>query len=620
MINRTKKLYLIIRRLILLSTDLGIIYISIFITSFISEINNFNLFIFRVIFPIISVLFLLYSGHYKGITKYIGSKSFYSLCIKNFILTIIFSLILKIFNGLFLPIRPFIIYWLSSSLMMIAYRVFLRDLIKFLDISSSKSSKKVLIYGAGDSGAQLAASIKLSENYELLGFMDDSNILWGRNINGIPIYSPSKIKELSKDISQVFLAIPSLDIKKKKDIINSLNEYSIKILQIPFVDNLKDKKITVEKLEPINYEDLLGRDKVNPDENLIRKNLESQSILITGAGGSIGSELCRQIIKFNPAFLILFENSELALYKISNELNKFKFKDIKIISILGDCQDKSYLEFCFSKYNPDIIFHAAAYKHVPLVQSNPLQGIKNNVFSTLNICRVSFENNVKRVVLISSDKAVRPTNVMGASKRLSELIIQAYAKKVTENSKSKNELITKFSMVRFGNVLGSSGSVVPLFMEQINNGGPITLTHEKVVRFFMTISEASQLVLQAAELSSGGDLFLLDMGEPVKIKDLALNIINLRGLTVKDKKNPEGDIEIKVTGLRPGEKLYEELLIDPKKAIRTSHPLIYKADEEYIEPEKLFLKLDTLEKNINLHDKDKVFEVMSDMIPNWKNN
>ncbi len=620
MFNHTKKLYLIIRRLILLSTDIGIIYISIFITSIFSEIYNFNSLLFRIIFPIICILFLIYSGQYKGITKYIGSKSFYSLCIKNFILSIIFSLIFKTLNNSFLPIRQFLIYWLSSSLMMIAYRVILRDLIKFLDFSASKGSTKVLIYGAGDSGAQLASSIKLSENYELLGFIDDSNILWGRNINGIPIYSPLKIKELSKDISQVFLAIPSLNIKRKKDIINSLQKYSMKILQIPFVENLKDKKITIEKLEPINYEDLLGRDKVNLDDNLIRKHLEGQSILITGAGGSIGSELCKQILKFNPAFLILFENSELALYKISNELSKFEIKDIKIIPILGDCQDKSYLEFCFSEYKPNIIFHAAAYKHVPLVQSNPLQGIKNNVFSTLNICRVSLKNNVKKVVLISSDKAVRPTNVMGASKRLSELIIQAYAKKITDNSNLNKELITKFSMVRFGNVLGSSGSVVPLFMDQINNGGPITLTHEKVVRFFMTISEAAQLVLQAAELSTGGDLFLLDMGEPVRIKDLALNIINLRGLTVKDKKNPDGDIQIKVTGLRPGEKLYEELLIDPKKAIKTSHPLIYKADEEYIEPEKLFLKLDNLEKNLCLHDKDKVFEVLSDVIPDWNNN
>ena len=390
----------------------------------------------------------------------------------------------------------------------------------------------------------------------------------------------------------------------------------IPIFIVPSVEDIISKKITINSDKNLFVEDLLGREKVLPDPLLLSAGIKNKSILITGAGGSIGSELCRQIIKLNPSKIILLELSEIALYKIDKELKANIKNSTKIKGYLGDSCDKNLLRYIFKKNEINIIFHAAAYKHVPIVEMNPLIGLKNNVFSTKAICEISKEFNPSKVILISTDKAVRPTNIMGASKRLAELIVQVYAME-NEEKISNNSSTTKFSMVRFGNVLNSSGSVVPIFKEQISNGGPITITHPEIIRYFMTIEEAAQLVIQAAKLALGGDLFVLDMGSPVKITELAEQMITLSGLELKNETNKNGDIEIVFTGLRPGEKLYEELLIDAE-CLKTSHPLIYRALEESIKPEKLWKKLDKLELAISNHDREKSIQILSDLIPQWE--
>ena len=360
---------------------------------------------------------------------------------------------------------------------------------------------------------------------------------------------------------------------------------------------------------------MLGRDKISPNKDLLYSSIKNNVVLITGGGGSIGSELCRQIINLEPKKLIIMDLSEEKLYLISQEF----INNDNIEVLLGNAVDMNYLDYIFSYYNVDVIFHAASYKHVPIVESNPLQGLKNNVFSTLAVCKAAYFNDIKKVILISTDKAVRPTNVMGASKRLAEIIMQTFAVSPAYFVDDGKESKTAFSMVRFGNVLDSSGSVVPLFRKQISIGGPITLTHKKINRFFMTIPEASELVIQASSLAKGGDVFLLDMGDPVYIFDLAEKMIRLSGLTVKSDQKLDGDIEIKVTGLRPGEKLYEELIINAESE-KTIHPLIYRAKEEITKMEELSNKINYLEHYINSNNRNDSLKILSELVPEWKNN
>ena len=365
--------------------------------------------------------------------------------------------------------------------------------------------------------------------------------------------------------------------------------------------------MNIDSLRPISIDQLLGRDVVPPNDYLLSKSVAGKNVCVTGAGGSIGGELCKQIQNLNPSSLILFDRSELALYKIEKEL-QVKKNQIKLIPIMGCATDQLLIENTIKKYKVDVIFHSAAYKHVPLVEFNPVAGLINNLKSTYSICKAAEKFNIQNVTLISTDKAVRPTNVMGCSKRLSELVFQSFAKQ------TKN---TVYAIVRFGNVLDSSGSVVPLFREQIKKGGPITLTHPQVIRFFMTISEAVQLVMQASVLADGGEVFLLDMGDPVLIKDLASQMIRLSGLTIKDENNPEGDIEIVTTGLRPGEKLFEELLIDAK-SIPTMHPLIFKAREKSLSAELTLNKIELLEKKLINYEYTESLEIIRELVPEWK--
>jgi FlaA1/EpsC-like NDP-sugar epimerase len=416
----------------------------------------------------------------------------------------------------------------------------------------------------------------------VIGFFDDDFSLWGKTISGLPIYDPSRVEDIiiKNKITDVILAVPSMSKFRQKTLLEKLIKL-VRVRVLPSLLDLTSGKVTVNFLKDLEIEDLLGREPATPDNHLLEKNITNKTVMVTGAGGSIGSELCRQVIKFAPKKLVLIDASEFSLYSVTFEIEKLLeesvFSEIQIISLLANIKDQKRMSEIFSTWKPNTVFHAAAYKHVSIVEKNILEGVENNIFGTLVCATESLKNGVENFVLISTDKAVRPTNIMGASKRISEMILQALAKNIEEKFNRTN-----YCMVRFGNVLGSSGSVVPLFKRQINAGGPITLTDKRVTRFFMTIPEAAQLVIQSASMSEGGDVFVLDMGESVKLLDLAHKMIELSGLSVLDDNNPNGDIQIEIIGLRPGEKLYEELLIgnNPRP---TQHPRIMRAHDDFLD-------------------------------------
>jgi FlaA1/EpsC-like NDP-sugar epimerase len=474
-------------------------------------------------------------------------------------------------------------------------RVWLGD--QYNLILKRSARQRVLIYGAGSNGRQLVAAMANSHEMELVGFIDDDDRLHGNVLNGLPIYSPVDLSSLvsSLSISSVLLALSNISRKRRNEIINRIRMAHVLVRTLPSMNDLAQGKVSISDVRELDVDDLLGREPVIPNHILLAKNIHQKLVMVTGAGGSIGSELCRQITAIGPVKLLLIEHSEFALYAIHKELEeKLSNVDIVLVPLLASAQDKDRIREIISTWRPDTIYHAAAYKHVPLVEHNPAAGIKNNVLGTLYTAQAAVENGVADFVLISTDKAVRPTNVMGASKRLAEMALQALAA-------DAKYAATKFSMVRFGNVLDSSGSVVPKFRQQIRDGESITLTHPEVTRYFMTIPEAAQLVIQAGAMAKGGDVFVLEMGQPVKIMDLARRMIELSGLTVRDDQNPEGDIEIEITGLRPGEKLYEELLIgdNPKS---TLHPRIMRAQEEFILWGEFEHKLKSLEIALNVND------------------
>tara|TARA_Y100000589_G_scaffold330271_1_gene379408 strand:- start:13764 stop:15668 length:1905 start_codon:yes stop_codon:yes gene_type:complete len=618
--NFLKKLYYFLdklkpyqRRLYLVFLDISIFIFSTFFFDYavldsklFLEKNSTN-FLFFVNFIVISISFYLLSGQYKGISKFINSSSFYDIFKRNLFLFSLFYIFANIFSIPF--INPFntLVFLILLTSLLCAARVIIRDLMIYISLIRDQKIKNIVIYGAGESGAQLGIALKISPKHKILFYVDDLNILNGRTINGIKIYNPEEISKQIKIIDEIYLAIPSLKRSRRREIFNKLKHLNLKILEIPSIDEISKGNMSIDSLRPISIERLLGRDIVPPNDLLLKKSVLSKNVCVTGAGGSIGSEICKQIIKLDPKLVILFERSEFNLYKLEKEIKNLG-TNIHLITILGCVTDAVLLENVLRKFKVDIIFHAAAYKHVPLVEINPISGLLNNLISTKTVCELSAKLGVSKVILISTDKAVRPTNVMGCSKRLSELIFQSY---------SKISQKTIFSIVRFGNVLDSSGSVVPLFREQIRKGGPITLTHPDIIRFFMTISEASQLVLQSSVLAEGGEVFLLDMGSPVLIKDLALQMIKLSGLTLKDSLNPSGDIEIKQTGLRPGEKLFEELLIDGE-SMPTAHPLIFKAKEKFLSEDYFFERLEKLYKHILNYENDEVFNLLRELVPEWE--
>lgn len=504
-----------------------------------------------------------------------------------------------------LALLPFV-WWLHQWEGIPRSLIVLQPLIFLLLVSSSRTlgwhwlaarannlSNRLLIYGAGTAGAQTAAALASAQQYTLLGFMDDDLTKCGRTINGVPVFSPTEASRIVARLSvtDILLALPSAGRQRRNQIIGQLQSLPVRIRSLPGLADLASGRVTVEDFRDLDIEDLLGREPVAAQPGLLAHSLARRVVLVTGAGGSIGSELCRQIALQGPSELLLVEHSEFALYRIHQELASLVTRsgtDVRLVPLLANVCNLERVSAICRAHRPATVYHAAAYKHVPMVESNAGEGIVNNVLGTLNMARAAIDARVDRFVLISTDKAVRPTNVMGASKRVAELVLQSLSASETypfddsvEVTSKESDHQTRFSMVRFGNVLGSSGSVVPLFRSQIAEGGPLTVTHPEVTRFFMTISEAAQLVLHAGAMAESGDLFVLDMGAPVKILDLAKRMIALSGLTVRDATRPTGDITIAFTGLRPGEKLFEELLIG-ENPLPTDHPRIIRAREDFM--------------------------------------
>ena len=480
-----------------------------------------------------------------------------------------------------------------------------------------KDYDNVLIYGAGEAGKELLEGLKNSHKYDVVAFVDDDIRLKGAYVLGKRIYAANELIKLvaDLDIAQVFLAIPSISRARKRQIINELADISIKIKELPSLEEIADEKVTVSSMRKVDILDVLDRQTVEPDPVLLQKNIADKCVLVTGAGGSIGSELCRQIIKNRPRCLVLYELSEFALYSIHQELiakvaSKDIYNGIEVIAIIGNVANQDSLSRIFKRYQIQTVYHAAAYKHVPIVEFNPFEGVMNNSKGTYHCVRAAIEAKVETFVLISTDKAVRPTNVMGATKRLAELVCQSLSQDTSHN--------TCISMVRFGNVLGSSGSVIPVFTKQIEQGQAITVTHPEVTRYFMTIPEAANLVIQAGAMAKGGEVFVLDMGAPVKIVDLAKRMVHLSGFEVKDEAHPHGDIEILFTGLRPGEKLYEELIIGEDNVQDTDHPLIMQAMEHSFPLNELVATLDELALRAQHYDVDWLKERFKYFVAGYK--
>lgn len=479
----------------------------------------------------------------------------------------------------------------------------------YRELLQRQSWPGVIIYGAGSAGRQLQRALSSASEHRLLGYLDDDPQLQGHLVDGWPVYAPEELPNLIEPlgIQDVLLAIPSTAHSRRQKRIEWLRQFPVHVRTLPGITDLASGRVTLSDVHELDIEDLLGRDPVQPNGILINRNTHNKVVLVTGAGGSIGSELCRQILHCSPLRLLLVEQSEYALYQIQQSLQEEVERagnQVELVPLLASVKDEMRIGEIMDTWSPYVVFHAAAYKHVPLVEHNPAEGVRNNVWGTWVTARMAALYQVPHFVLISTDKAVRPTNVMGASKRLAEMVLQAMSTLNPADLRPgmpDSRRPTCFSMVRFGNVLGSSGSVVPKFRQQIQGGGPITLTHADIIRYFMTIPEAAQLVIQASAMATGGDVFVLDMGQPVRIHDLARRMVELSGLTVKDEHNPEGDIEITITGLRPGEKLYEELLIgnDPKP---TQHPRIMKAHEKMCPYELLQDKLTALDAALNVND------------------
>ena len=558
-------------------------------------------------------------GVYRSIFRFAGSGTITELARANtiylFFMTVVFTFIglpgVPRTIGILVPI----LFLLALVMSRIVVRYIISDLLG--QRAFGGETKRVLIYGAGSAGQQLAISTRHYPGMYLLGFVDDDSRLRGQRLDGNPVYHSSdlvmQVERLG--VTDILLAVPSMSRSKRKDIVDDLKRFGVHVQTLPQIQDIVAGKVSIADLREVEVDDLLGRDAVAPNDLLMGRTILGKTVMVTGAGGSIGSELCRQIMAIGPKRLVLVEMTEFALYKIEQELREkaaaglFR-SDIEIYPELINTTAARPVSSAIGAYQPDTIFHAAAYKHVPLVEHNPISGMGNNILSTRNLVQAAEQHNVAHFILISTDKAVRPTNVMGASKRVCEQILQAKAKVGSK---------TRFSMVRFGNVLGSSGSVVPRFKEQIASGGPVTLTHRDIIRYFMTIPEAAQLVIQAGSMAKGGEVFVLDMGNPVKIFDLACTLISLSGLTIRDDDNPDGDIAIEEIGLRPGEKLFEELLIG-ENPMPTKHPRILQAMEGHMSWQELSAALDQLEAHVHTGNRAAAVSLLRDLVPEYQPN
>jgi len=572
---------------------------------------NGDLFWLIMMSPFIAVPIFYRFGLYQSIIRYQEINAFWSVAKAASLYAISYGVIVFLTSIYGTPRSVILINWVLVLVFLFGSRFFARWIL--IDAHETKNSIKkivVLIYGAGSAGRQLLLSLKHSDEYSPMAFIDDQKELQGKIINGVKVYSSKNIHELIKNnlVNEIFIAIPSISKVQRKSILDYLEPFPVLVKSLPGVAEIAQGNIKIEDFKEININDLLGRDSISANTKLLKQNISNKIVLVTGAGGSIGCELCRQILLLKPKVLILFEINESALYEINSEMLDIGNSKVKIIPILGSVLNKKRTLQVFRFFNVQTIYHSAAYKHVPMVEFNNIEGINNNIFGTLNCAQTAIDCGVETFVLISTDKAVRPTNTMGTTKRVSEMILQALSKK---------QSITRFTMVRFGNVLGSSGSVIPLFSKQIKSGGPVTVTSKKMIRYFMTIPEAVELVIQAGAMASGGDVYVLDMGEPMLINDLAKKMIHLSGLEIKDKNNLNGDIEIEYIGIRPGEKLFEELIIG-KNVTSTNNPMIMRAEELMLDWIILNSLLSQLEKAIENEDYQKIRNILITIVPEFK--
>ncbi|MDC3356072.1 polysaccharide biosynthesis protein [Candidatus Pelagibacter ubique] len=605
------------KRVLAIILDLGLCILCTWLAFYIRleqfiKINDVT--ILAVLISIILAIPIFWlMGLYKTMFRFLGSSIILTVFVAIFSYSLLYFAVIGIYGIQGIPrsigiLQPVLLFLgITSSRIIIKY-LFISN----FNFKNSKNKKNVLIYGAGDAGRQLLTSLENNLEMKVVGFLDDNLQFHKQIVLGQTVYDPLKINKLikKKNIDIILLALPLITRIKRNQIINSLSRYKVTVKTLPRIQDIVDGKISVSDIKDFTIEDLLSREQVQPNLELLSQNIKSKVVMVTGAGGSIGSEISRQITKLKPKKLILLELNEFALYKVNEELKNIA-QNLKIIPLLVNIQNSSRVEEVFKTFKVDTVYHAAAYKHVPLVEENICESIKNNVFGTFLLAQIALRYKVTNFVLISSDKAVRSTNIMGASKRLSEICIQSLY-----NNQNTN---CKFAIVRFGNVLQSSGSVIPKFKKQIKLGGPVTLTHPDVTRYFMTITEASQLVIQAGAMSESCEVFILDMGESIKIRDLIDKMIKLSGLIIKNPKNLEGDIEVKITGLRPGEKLYEELLIgdNPQK---TYHEKILKAQDPFIPFNQLKIDLDNLS---NLLEENRVADVkdmLAKLVPSYQSN
>ncbi|WP_282947637.1 MULTISPECIES: nucleoside-diphosphate sugar epimerase/dehydratase [unclassified Sphingopyxis] len=584
------------------------------------RVGEWNLFT-RPVFILSAVAIILWFpialrwGIYLSIIRFSGGRTMMGLAVASALFAIPMVLIFMVVGIAGVPrtmglLHP-IIFLALLSVSRLTIRFALVDILH--RANGGRELRRVLIYGAGRAGQQLSLSLRHEPHVQVLGYVDDDVRLNGQRLDGIPIYSSDRLAWAIRTlmIDEVLIGLPRISRARRREIIDALQNFQVQVRVLPSLSRIMDGEVSINDLRAVQIEDLLGRDPVAPNALLMGRNIVGKTVLVSGAGGSIGSELCRQILSFRPHRLILVDQSEYALYAIDDELTaaaaQIDGSAIAIVPELGNVADRDSISRIYSRWRPDTVFHAAAYKHVPLVETNPVAGMRNNIFGTLFSCLAAEEVGVATFILISTDKAVRPTNIMGASKRVCELILQA---------RSAKRRSTVFTMVRFGNVLGSSGSVVPRFMAQIRAGGPVTLTHRDVTRYFMTIPEAAQLVIQAGAMAKGGEVFVLDMGQPVRIRDLAASMIRLSGLSVRDDTHPDGDIEIREIGMRPGEKLYEELLIgeDPQS---TMHERIIRASETMLDWDDLARALDGLAGHLARGEADEALQILRALVPEY---
>jgi FlaA1/EpsC-like NDP-sugar epimerase len=613
------------KRVVVLALDAGLCVLSVWL-AFYLRLGSFVPLTGAALWPVLASVVLalpifISAGFYRAIFRYSGLPAMMAVGRAMLLYGVPFAAIFTFVGvdgvprtvGLIQPILLLLLVGASRA----AARVWLGGL--YQKQMRLASLPQTLIYGAGSAGRQLASAMSNSAEMRVVGFLDDDDRLHGQVLNGLPIHNPADLEEILNGslIADVLLALPSVSRQRRNEILNALKPHKVAVRTLPGLSDIATGKVKLSDVRELDIDDLLGREPVKPNGLLLNLNTHNKTVLVTGAGGSIGSELCRQILKTQPKQLLLVDMCEFALYLIHQKLQTLVAEDdgpdIEIVPLLASVCDEVRMHEIMDTWKPHTVYHAAAYKHVPLVEHNPAEGVRNNVWGTWVCAEAALRNKVRNFVLISTDKAVRPTNIMGATKRLAEMVLQALAEAGAGTTGAK----TTFSMVRFGNVLGSSGSVVPLFREQIKNSGPITLTHADMTRYFMTIPEAAQLVIQAGAMGQGGDVFVLDMGQPVKIIDLARRMVELSGLTVRDEQRPDGDIELNVTGLRPGEKLYEELLIGDNPQ-PTQHPRIMKAQEQFLSWPLLEPKLNALSLAMSVNDVSLIRGLLQQMVSGYQ--